>query len=297
MAMQIARTAAVKSCKILRFGFILWLALAVCGCAAGGRNSGSEAGQLNTSSKASPTEPNSDFTKSGDEDFGLIEEELAEKRAEVADPLEGLNRVMFGFNDIFYFWIMKPAAQTWKAVVPAPGRIGISNFFSNLSTPIRLANCLLQGKNEASGRELNRFLINTTVGVLGIGDPALDKYGIKMADEDLGQTLAVYGLGDGFYLVLPLLGPSTLRDAAGTFGDGFLNPVFYVKPTEVAIGITAGRITNEFTFHIGEYESFKAASIDAYIALRSSYIQYRRNLIKDHPASAPVLEKQSAPLK
>ena len=177
------------------------------------------------------------------------------------------------------------------------GRIGISNFFSNLFTPIRLANCLLQGKNEASGRELNRFLINTTVGVLGIGDPALDKHGIKMANEDLGQTLAVYGLGDGFYLVLPLLGPSTLRDAAGEFGDGFLNPVFYVKPTEVAIEITAGRITNEFSFRIGEYESFKAASVDAYTALRSVYIQYRRNLIKDQLASATMLEKQSSPLK
>jgi phospholipid-binding lipoprotein MlaA len=295
MVMRIAMTAAEKNHAILRFGFLLWLALAVCGCAADGRNSG-EAKHLNTSSKAGPAEPNSNSTKLDDEDFALIDK-LAEKRAEVADPLEGINRFMFGFNDVFYFWIMKPAAQTLKAVVPAPGRIGISNFFSNLVTPIRLANCLLQGKTEAAGRELNRFLINTTVGVLGIGDPALDKYGIKMAKEDLGQTLAVYGLGDGFYLVLPLLGPSTLRDAAGDFGDSFLNPVSYVKPTEVYIGITAGRITNEFSFHIGEYESLKAAAVDPYVMLRSAYVQYRRNLIKDQPASAPMLEKQNTPLK
>jgi phospholipid-binding lipoprotein MlaA len=297
MAMQITMTAVGKNREILRCGFLLCLALAVCGCAAGGRNSSPEAKNLNISSKAGTAEPNSDSTKSDDEDFGLIEGELAEKRAQVPDPFEGINRVMFGFNDVFYFWIMKPVAQTWKAVIPAPGRTGISNFFSNLFTPIRLANCLLQGKNEGAGRELNRFLINTTVGVLGIGDPALDKYGIKRADEDLGQTLAVYGLGDGFYLVLPLLGPSTLRDAAGDFGDSFLNPVYYVKPTEVYIGITAGKVVNNFSFHIGEYESFKAASIDAYIMLRSAYIQYRRNQIKDQPVPATMLEKQSTSLK
>jgi len=212
--------------------------------------------------------------------FDEFEEEFKAKEVKIADPLEGLNRVTFGFNDVLYFWVIKPVAQTWKDVVPVPGRIGISNFFDNLKTPVRLVNCLLQGKNQAAGRELNRFGINTTVGVLGFGDPAKDKYGLEPADEDLGQSLAKFGLGDGFYIVLPFMGPSTLRDAAGRVGDAFLNPVYYVEPAEVAIGITAVRYTNEYSFEIGEYELFKTA-VDPYVAMRQAYIQYRKKLIED----------------
>ncbi len=217
----------------------------------------------------------------GDEDFDLLAEELEEKAVEVGDPLEPLNRVMFGFNDVLYFWVLKPCAQVCKDVVPEPGRVGIRNFFNNLTTPIRLANCLLQGKDEAASRELDRFIINTTVGVLGFGDPARDQHRLEPADEDLGQTLATYGVGDGFYLVLPLLGPSTLRDAGGKLGDSFLNPVFYVEPAETAIAISAGNITNEYSFHIGEYESFKAAAVDPYVALREAYLQYRKKRIEE----------------
>ena len=105
------------------------------------------------------------------------------------------------------------------------------NFFENLTTPARFVNCLLQGKGPEADRELRRFGINTTAGVLGFGDPAYDRWGLKPAEEDLGQTLAVYGLGDGFYVVWPLFGPSTLRDSVGMVGDSFLNPVRYVEPT------------------------------------------------------------------
>jgi phospholipid-binding lipoprotein MlaA len=253
--------------------------LAAGGCAA--------SPQRNTHSTiASPADANS----SADTEFNEFEEELKTREVKVADPLEGVNRVMYGFNDVLYFWVIKPVAQTWKDVVPVPGRIGISNFFGNLATPVRLVNCLLQGKNDAAGREVNRFLINTTAGVLGFGDPAKDKCGLEPADEDLGQSLAKFGFGDGFYLVLPLLGPSTLRDAVGKVGDGFLNPVYYVEPVEVAIGITATRITNEYSFHIGDYELLKKA-VDPYVAMRQAYIQYRKNVIedKDTPAADPNL--------
>jgi phospholipid-binding lipoprotein MlaA len=119
-------------------------------------------------------------TAAADEDFDLLEEELVEQKVEIADPLEPVNRIMYS--------------------LPEPVRIGIRNFFQNLTTPIRLVNCLLQGKGHAAGDEVHRFVVNTTIGVLGFGDPARDEFGYELTEEDLGQTLAVYGLGDGLYL-------------------------------------------------------------------------------------------------
>jgi phospholipid-binding lipoprotein MlaA len=217
----------------------------------------------------------------GDDDFGLFEDELVEEKMSVPDPLEGLNRVMFGVNDVVYIWILEPCAKVCKAVLPEPVRIGVRNFFNNLATPARLANCLLQGKGNAAGRELHRFAINTTIGVLGIGDPALEKYDLAPAEEDLGQTLAVYGFDNGIYFVLPLLGPTTLRDGVGLFGDQFLNPIRYVDPTEASVGISMGKGVNYSSFRVGEYESFKADSVDPYVAMREAYIQYRNKKIEE----------------
>ncbi len=139
----------------------------------------------------------------------------------------------------------------------------------------------MQGKCSAAGGELNRFVINTTAGVLGFGDPAHDRWGLEPAKEDLGQTLAVYGFGDGFYIVWPLLGPSTLRDSAGMLGDRYLNPVHYVEPDEASLGISVFKAVNSGSFHIGEYESFKSASVNPYVAMREIYIQYRSKQIKE----------------
>jgi phospholipid-binding lipoprotein MlaA len=216
-----------------------------------------------------------------DEDFDLLEEELAERTIEIADPLEPLNRLMFNFHEALQVWVMEPCAKLCKRTVPKPARIGIRNFFHNLTTPARFVNCILQWKGEAADRELHRFVVNTIEGVLGFGDPARDKLGIEPADEDLGQTLAVYGLSDGFYLVLPLLGPSTLRDSAGIVGDQFMNPARYVEPTEASIAASGTSVVNESTFHIGEYESFKEAAFEPYIAMREAYIQYRAKKIKE----------------
>ena len=216
-----------------------------------------------------------------DEDFDLLEEELTEQMVEIADPLEPWNRLMFHVNDGLYFWVVKPVAQVYTDVAPEPVRIGISNFFQNLTTPLRFVNCLLQGKGDSAGTEFNRFVINTTAGVLGFGDPARDKHGLKPAEEDLGQTLAVAGFDNGFYIVWPLLGPSTARDSVGKVGDMFLNPIFYVEHTETAIGISAVNFTNESSFHIGEYEVFKSESLDPYVAMRDIYIQYRNKKIQE----------------
>jgi len=216
-----------------------------------------------------------------DEDFDLLEEELVEQKVEVGDPLEPVNRFMYALNDRVYFWAVKPVAEFYADVAPEPVRIGIRNFFENLATPVRVVNCLLQGKGHAAGNEVHRFVVNTTIGVLGIGDPARDKFGFEATVEDLGQTLAVYGLGDGLYIVWPLLGPSTLRDSAGRFGDAFLNPTHYLEPCEAAVGVSAGKGINEASFHIGEYEAFKGEAVEPYVAMRQAYIQYRNKQIRE----------------
>ena len=227
-----------------------------------------------------PTEENLDDSFADDE-FDFLEDELTEQMVEIDDPLEPLNRLMYHFNDGLYFWVVKPITEVYTGVAPEPIRIGINNFFQNLTTPVRYVNCLLQGKGDAAGTELDRFIINTTVGVLGFGDPAKDQHGLEPVDEDLGQTLAVAGFDNGFYIVWPLLGPSTARDSVGKLGDMFLNPVFYVEHTETSISIYAVKYTNEGSFHIGEYEALKSESLDFYVAMRNMYIQYRNKKIQE----------------
>ncbi|MHC4596556.1 MAG: MlaA family lipoprotein [Planctomycetota bacterium] len=216
-----------------------------------------------------------------EEDFEFLEAELDEQVVKVADPLEPLNRMMFNINDRLYFSVVKPIAQLYRDVTPEPARFGIRNFFNNLTTPIRFANCLLQGKNDSANIELRRFVVNTTEGVLGFGDPARDRLGLEPVEEDLGQTLAVHGIDNGFYIVLPLLGPSTSRDVVGRVGDLFLNPVAYVEPWEASVAITAGKMTNENSFRIGDYEDFKTSAPEPYVAMREVYIQYRKKLIEE----------------
>ena len=226
---------------------------------------------------ASPRDVNS----SGETAFDEFEKELSQRQVTVPDPIEPWNRAMFGINDRFYFWVAKPVIQTYEKIVPRPARVCIGNFFENLTTPARFVNCLFQGKGTEADRELRRFGINTTAGVLGFGDPARDRWHLAPANEDLGQTLAVHGFGDGFYVVWPVFGPSTLRDSVGMVGDAFLNPVRYVEPAEASVGISAVSATNKGSFHIGEYESFKSAAVDPYVAMRGAYIQYRSKQIKE----------------
>ncbi len=223
--------------------------------------------------------PPSDANSPGATDLDELEAELAQKQVSVADPLEPVNRFVFGVNDVVYFWVLKPILRGYVYAVSKEARTGLRNFFHNLATPARLVNCILQGKNPEADIELQRFAINTTIGVLGLGDPALDRWGLKPVEEDLGQTLAVYGLGDGFYLVWPLMGPSTLRDSVGMLGDAFLDPVRYVEPDAASIGISMIDTVNSTSFRLGEYESLKAATVDPYIAMRDAYTQYRKKQI------------------
>jgi len=204
-----------------------------------------------------------------------------DNHAMIPDPLEGFNRAVFVFNDKLYTHGLRPLAKGYARVVPSFARKGVNNFFNNLLFPVRFVNDLLQGKGEAAGMEFSAFFINTTLGLGGLNDFAQKHTGVRLQDEDLGQTLGSYGIGNGFYLVLPVLGPSSLRDAVGRAGDRFVNPVTYVRPWELSWGASGLETVNQTSFHIGEYEAFKDASIDPYTAMRNAYIQNRNALVRD----------------
>jgi len=198
----------------------------------------------------------------------------------VSDPIEPVNRGIFYVNDKLYRWVLKPVAKGYRYVVPEGARIAVRNFFSNLGTPIRAANTLLQGKIKATGIELARFTINSTIGIAGLFDPAKD-WNLDRKDEDTGQTLGVYGLGHGMYVVLPILGPSSARDAVGFVGDTFLDPLAYISPTEVAIGANAVRSETNLSFKIEDIDDLTGAAVDPYIAVRDAYIQSREKRVKE----------------
>jgi len=199
----------------------------------------------------------------------------------LADPLEPLNRALFFINDKTYFWILKPVARGYRAILPQDIRVCVKNFFSNLAMPIRFVNNLLQGKIRDSGVELARFAINTTAGIGGLFDPAKNNWDIEPRDEDLGQTLGKYGLGHGFYLFIPLIGPSSLRDGIGLTGDFFLYPLTYSHNTELVVGSYALYTVNRVSLSIGEYEDLKKSSVDPYVAVRDAYSQYRDKQVKE----------------
>ena len=228
--------------------------------------------------EAAPFDPFDDAAK----DSGTGDDLMGQS---VADPISGFNRAMFVFNDRLYFWVLKPVAKGYRVVVPTPARVSIKNFFYNLLTPVRFVNCLLQGKGKAAGGEVGRFFINTTVGMLGFLDPAEAYPELNPPEEDLGQTLGYYGVGNGFYIVWPVVGPSTLRDTIGDIGDWALNPVSFMQLINVEAGVlTSGttnvvvysvRTVNDTSFRIGDYEALKNAALDPYEAFRNAYIQNR----------------------
>jgi phospholipid-binding lipoprotein MlaA len=199
---------------------------------------------------------------------------------EVSDPIEPVNRGIFYVNDKLYRWMLKPVAKGYKYVVPDDVRIAVRNFFFNLGTPIRAVNALLQGKFEDTGTELARFGINSTIGMAGLFDAAKE-FHLTRKDEDTGQTLGVYGLGPGFYMLLPILGPSDARDAVGLVGDTFLDPITYLLSFGWALGVQFVHTETDLTFRINEYEELTEAAVDPYAAVKDFYLQYRAKQIRE----------------
>jgi phospholipid-binding lipoprotein MlaA len=199
----------------------------------------------------------------------------------VPDPFERINRVFFQFNDKMYFWFLKPVSQIYGIFIPPGIRVCIRNGFDNLRFPTRFVNNALQGKFKAAGIETARFVINSTMGLAGFFDAAGQEFNLPPPpDEDTGQTLGFYGLKPGFYLVLPVLGPSSLRDGFGLAGDTALSPLFWIpQDLWISVAIRGGILVNNTSLKIGDYEDFKKAALDPYASMRQAYLQYRENHI------------------
>lgn len=166
--------------------------------------------------------------------------------------------------------------------MPKAGRVAIRRGFHNLGFPLRFVNCLLQIKFGKAGVELGRFAVNSTVGLGGLLDPAeawLDWN--RPGEEDFGQTLGFYGLGDGFPIVLPILGSTNLRDGVGMAPNFLLSPVYYVADFETNFAVTAGGEFNYVSLHIGEYETIKKDALDPYAFIRDAYKQNRDQKIRE----------------
>lgn len=203
------------------------------------------------------------------------------------DPLERVNRGIFAFNNVADRYVLEPVAKGYRAVAPAPVRRSVVNFLSNLRSPVVFANDLLQGERERAGVTLGRFMINTTLGVAGLFDAAA-VFGYQAHDEDLGQTLGVYGLPQGPYLMLPLLGPSTARDAAGRVGDYFIDPLnsCCVTGDERLARFGAGTVSSREQL-IETIDDLRRNTFDAYATVRSAYLQQRAAALRNGRDPAP----------
>ena len=206
------------------------------------------------------------------------------------DPLSGYNQSMTNFNDKMITYALNPVSEAYAYVIPQPLRIGLSNFIKNLNFPVRLANNLLQGKLQNVSDETERFIVNSTVGLAGLMDPAKTYMQIPEHKEDFGQTLGYYGVGSGFHIVLPFLGPSNVRDLAGITLDAYVSPLVNVRGLEnykipqnlgQSLGIVAIHMINRTSLNLGQYESIKKDAIELYPFLKDIYEQKRASDIDE----------------
>ena len=235
-----------------------------------------------------------------DEEFDDgFEDEFESAEKEIFDPLSGYNTVMTQFNDGFYVYVLDPVARGYEWVMPDLAQRGVKNFFHNLLFPIRFVNNALQLKPINAGEELFRFVLNSTVGIFGLWDPAKEWFGLEAHEEDFGQTLGYYGVGGGFHIVLPFLGPSNLRDMFSLYPDMQLDPVYYFdnrpynfpKMEGEYLGMSRQSLqqtnllmlktVNQESLRIGQYENLKKDAIELYPFLRDVYEQNRAKLIEE----------------
>jgi phospholipid-binding lipoprotein MlaA len=209
------------------------------------------------------------------EELALFEEGDGEAAA-IADPIEPVNRGLFWVNDKLYVFLFKPVAKGWRAVAPEPARVCVGNFFTNLGAPVRFANDVLQLHPGAASDELARFVFNSTFGIAGLFDIAKSEGGVPPKEEDFGQTLGRYGAGHGFYLMLPVLGPSSLRDGVGRVGDYLLDPLNYLADGNVYLGGKIAERENFLSLDKDTYEGIKHDSLDPYLTIRNAYVQRRQ---------------------
>jgi len=215
-----------------------------------------------------------------DEDEG---EEDAALDAGRRDPFEGLNRDLFAVNRQIDRWLFNPITRGYQHAVPAPGRRAIYRAFKNLDTPVILANHMLQFRVVAAATTATRFVINSSLGVGGLFDPATDWFHANRIEGDFGQTLARYGSPSGPYLMLPIFGPNTVRDVFGGVVDIMADPLSYILGPyqwwSLLLGGGEGLSAREA--HIDDLEQLEAGSLDFYAALRSAYLQDRDARVRE----------------
>lgn len=211
------------------------------------------------------------------------DEQANAAQANSTDPYEGFNRSIYNFNSKVDRYVLKPLAKTYEKITPDQVESGIHNFFENLEEPRTVVNSVLQGKFAKAGLSSGRFVLNSTVGVLGFFDVA-GKLDIPKQNEDFGQTLAVWGVPSGPYLVLPLFGPRYLRHAGGFIPDGFLNPVSYIDDKAVRYSMLGLDIIDTRTRFFGA-DNLLELQLDPYVFVRETYTQRRQAALKDVSAS------------
>jgi len=206
----------------------------------------------------------------------------------ITDPLEGWNRFWFSVNDAFYRKVASPLSRAYAAVMPQYLRDRLNGVYKNALFPARFVNALLQARPDRASREFGRFLVNSTFGLGGLYDLAATKPDMAPQELDFGQTLGVWGVGHGFYLVLPVLGPSSARDGFGLIVDTMIQPTSYLGQTPylITLGVSAGGRMNRFPETLEDYLEFMRAAVEPYTAMRDAYAQMRDKLVQD--AKGPV---------
>jgi phospholipid-binding lipoprotein MlaA len=234
-----------------------------------------------------------------DELFDPFDESSGDTQMEEYDPLEPVNSAVFEFNYRLDKYVVKPVAKVYNFFIPPDVQQSFSNVFQNIRFFPRLLNNLLQAKFEGAGIEMSRFLINSTLGVGGLFDPAGIMFELKTPSEDLGQTLGTYGVGPGPFLMVPFFGPFTLRDGMGFIGDGLLDPFnWFVLPfiktnsipqlvqdrsniRTIRFGLTGGEAVNFRALNLEKFQGVEEGTLDLYGAVRNGYLQQRLNAIQE----------------
>ena len=264
--------------KILNFVLLLFIISISSGCSVN-----------KLEPKNSFNENQTEISANSEEDDFLDEFADEMEVKEIYDPLKGYNRFMTSANDSLYIYILKPISNGYKTVVHKEIRVSVKNFFKNIAYPIRVINNLLQGKFSNASEETGRFLINSTVGLFGLFDPAKTHFELEAHNEDFGQTLGFYGVGSGPHIVLPIFGPSNLRDVFAMYPDSSVNPIYYsedrayniVNHFDKSIALKTYKTVNNTSLSGGSYDKMKQDAIDLYPYLRGVYEQYRDKQIKE----------------
>lgn len=208
-------------------------------------------------------------------------------RHDPRDPLERVNRSVFRFNTAADHAVFRPAAKAWQAVVPTPVRHGLGNFAGNLAYPVTIVNDVLQGKLSDGGRDLTRLLVNTLFG-FGFFDPATHA-GLERHDEDFGQTLGKWGVPSGPYLMIPLLGPSSLRDAPAKFADEYANGRRYLQDPYLKYGVW---VTSKLELRASllDADAVLERTYDPYAFVRNAWLQRREYQVRDGAVDEPAAD-------